>query len=118
MTIGVVHTKQGKWEQALPEFLAAAQTNPRNAEAFRWASMTYARLGDVVNEARTIRSAFEIAPDDPYYARWFHWVLVEKLGDYRQALTFYETALDAPGVAGNERQRARRGDIVDRRKNL
>lgn len=101
VTIGVVYSKQGKWDEALSEFLAAARANARNPEALSRAAMAYARRGDVVNEARMRRAASELAPDDPYYARWFHWVLVNKLGDYRQALSLHENALkNRPNDAG------------------
>jgi tetratricopeptide (TPR) repeat protein len=93
VTIGVVYTKQGKWEKALGEYLAATRANAQNPEALSRAAIAYSRLGDVVNEARMRRAAAELAPDDRYYARWFHWVLVNKLGDYRQALILFEHAL-------------------------
>ena len=101
VTIGVVYAKQGKWEAALGEFLAAARANAQNPEAFSRAAMAYARLGDVVNEARMRRAAAELVPGDPYYARWFHWVLVNKLGDYRQALIVFKDGLaKRPADAG------------------
>ena len=93
VTIGIIDTKQGKWAAALEEFLAAARLNPGNPEALRWAALTYARRGDLVNEARMMRAAFDAAPAEPYYAEAVHDVLVEKLGDYRQALALYATAL-------------------------
>lgn len=66
--------------------LKAIELNPRHAEAFRWAAILYAERGDLLNEYRMLKSAFESAPTDQLYVSRFSYFLTEKLGDYSQAL--------------------------------
>jgi len=93
LTIGIVETKRARWDAAMVEFRKATHLNPRNAEAWRWASVVYSRRGDLANEARTARTAADAAPDDAFYARKWHTVIAEKLGDYPTAVAFNEARL-------------------------
>src|SRR5439155_1197499 len=72
--------------EALTAFLHAIEANPRNPEAYRWASVVYADRGDLANEYRMSRAAYEFEPKDPAYALPLAGVLAERLGDYRGAL--------------------------------
>jgi tetratricopeptide (TPR) repeat protein len=104
VVIGVVFTKQGKTEQAVEAFHEAARLNPRNAEALRWLAIHYSDRGDVVNELRFAKAAFEAGPTDAPNAKLLHVVLVERLGDFHQARQLYASALaghpDDPGLWG------------------
>lgn len=93
LTLGVLYAKEGRRERALEAFLKAVEVDPRHAEAYRWAAQMYADRGDLPNEYRMARGAFLAAPDDSFYLRVYHWVLTEKLGDYRQALAVAQAAL-------------------------
>jgi len=93
LTLGVLYSKEGRREQALEAFLKAVEVDPRHAEAYRWAAQMYADRGDLPNEYRMARGAFLAAPADPFYLRDYHWVLTEKLGDYRQALAVAQAAV-------------------------
>jgi tetratricopeptide (TPR) repeat protein len=95
VTIGLVYRKQGKRDAAFSAYQQATRLNPRNPEAFRQLGLEYSDRGDLVNEARSYRAAFEAAPDDEYHAANLFYVLTEKLGDYQQALALYRTAVTA-----------------------
>jgi tetratricopeptide (TPR) repeat protein len=90
LTIGIVYDKQEKREQALQAFLKAIEINPKNAEALRWASFSYGYRGDLANEYRMSKAAFEAKPNDRYNLDRLHYVLQEKLGDYPQAIQILE----------------------------
>lgn len=94
ITMGVVSYKERKKQQALREFLNAIEVNPRNPEAYHWAYVVYADRGDLPNEYRMIKAAYEIAPEDPFYVKGFTYVLIEKLGDYYEALMLAQKALE------------------------
>jgi len=93
VTIGVVYTKQGKSADAGDAFHEAARLNPRNAEALRWLASHYSDRGDLVNELRFARAAFEAAPTDTPNAMRLHVVLEGRLGDFRQARQIYAAAI-------------------------
>ncbi|HLY37437.1 MAG TPA: tetratricopeptide repeat protein, partial [Candidatus Binatia bacterium] len=93
VTIGVVHQKRTEDEAALAAFLRAIDVNPRNAEAYRWAAVVYADRGDLANEYRMARSAYESEPDDPAYAIPYARVLMNKMGAYEEALAIDTKAL-------------------------
>ena len=93
LTMGVIYAKQGQRESAFQGFLEGIRRNPRNAEAYRWAARSYSDRGDLVNEYRMWKAAFEAAPGDGYYADGLHDVLTRKLGDYRQAIQVYREVL-------------------------
>ncbi|MGI0016465.1 MAG: tetratricopeptide repeat protein, partial [Nitrososphaera sp.] len=93
LTMGIVHTKHWNTDIALQAFLKAIDVNQKNAEALRWAARTYSKRGDVGNEYRFVRAAYEVAPMDPYYADALHHVVTEKLGDFHQAMALNHQAL-------------------------
>ena len=95
VTIGVVYTKQGKTADALDAFHEAARVNPRNAEALRWLVSHYSDRGDLLNEVRFAKAAFEASPTDPPNSKLLHVVLVGRLGDFRQARQLYAAAVTA-----------------------
>jgi tetratricopeptide (TPR) repeat protein len=93
LTLGIVYRRMRKRERALEAFLKAVETDPRHAEAHRWAAQMYGERGDLPNEYRMARGAFLAAPGDSFYFRVYQEVLTEKLGDYRQALAVAQEAL-------------------------
>lgn len=93
VTIGVVDEKAGRRARALQMFLKAAEVNPRNAEALRWAAFLYSERGDLLRQHRMIMAAFDAAPEDPFYLSHLEHLLLEQLGDPHQALAVFQRAL-------------------------
>lgn len=83
----MVHARQRRRERALAAFLKAVEVNPRHAEALRWAGVVYGQMGGLANEYRMARAASEAAPGDPYYIEDLAFLVIDKLGDFRQAVT-------------------------------
>jgi tetratricopeptide (TPR) repeat protein len=88
LTLGIVYTKQWRTEKVLHALLHALQINPKNSEANRWASRIYGKRGDLVHEYLFMKAAYESAPDDQFYFIAFTDVMTERLGDFKQALSF------------------------------
>lgn len=93
LTIGVVRRKQGHPDKALAAFLEATRLDPKHAEAYRWAATIYAEQGDLLREYQMARAAFDSGANDPFYVKPLDYVLVEKLGDVKQAADLFEQAL-------------------------
>jgi len=102
LTMGITYEREGKRQKALSAFLKAIELNPTHAYAYRWASMVYSARGDLVNEYRMKKAAFENSPEDSFYASELSQFLENKMGDYHQALAltqrFLETAPDDLGA--------------------
>jgi tetratricopeptide (TPR) repeat protein len=86
LTLGIVYAKQFRTEKVLEALNRAVQMNPKNAEALRWTSRIYRKRGDLLQEYKFIKAAYEAAPDDPVYFEAFSDVLTDRLGDFQQAL--------------------------------
>jgi tetratricopeptide (TPR) repeat protein len=82
----VVYDKEQNVDQALEAFMNAIKHQPRLALAYWWASIEYGKRGELANEFKMAMMASRIQPDDEFYDEKLAYVLVEKLGDYRQAL--------------------------------
>ncbi len=95
VTLAAVHTVEGRPSRALAAFQQALAVNPRNTAALLGEARYRANRGEVADEYRLMRAAFEADPNDPFVAATFHRFLVEKLGDYRQALALAEAAVAA-----------------------
>ena len=93
VTLALVHTKQGRPTHAFAAFQQALAVNPRNTAALLGVARHRANRGEVAEEYRLIRAAFEADPDDPFVVATFHRFLVDKLGDYRQAMALAEAAV-------------------------
>jgi tetratricopeptide (TPR) repeat protein len=91
--LAIVHTKEGRPSRALAAFQQAVAVNPRNTAALLGQARYRAKRGELAEEYRLTRAAFEADPDDPFVAEAFHGVLMQKLGDYRQALAVAEAAV-------------------------
>jgi tetratricopeptide (TPR) repeat protein len=94
LSIGVVYDKKGDVDQALAAFLSAIERQPDLALAYWWASIEYGNHGDLAGEYKTAMMAFRTQPDDEFYDDKLAYVLVEKLGDYRQALLLAQQRLE------------------------
>jgi tetratricopeptide (TPR) repeat protein len=86
VTLGVIHQKHAEDAEALGAFLRAIELDPQDAEAYRWAAVVYADRGDLANQHRMTRAAYESAPDDPAHVVLYARLLESRLGDYRSAL--------------------------------
>ena len=92
VTLGILHDKAGRPDEALAAFEAARQADPRHAEAHRWAAVLYGQRGDLLNEYRAITMALQ-ASGDAFYADHFFEVSVNKIGDPVRAATLLEPLL-------------------------
>lgn len=94
LTIGIVHYRGNQFDDALESFEHAIAVNPKNAEAYHWASLGYSAHGDLAKEYLMRKRATEAEPDDAFYARNFSVLMTDKLGDLYQALDIAHKALD------------------------
>lgn len=86
LSLGVVYDKEEDVDRALVAFLKAVESQPDLAVAYWWASIEYGKRGDMANEFRMAKMASHAQPGDNVYEERLTYVLIEKLGDYRQAL--------------------------------
>jgi tetratricopeptide (TPR) repeat protein len=95
VTLALIHTKEGYPARAFTAFQQALAHNPRNTAALLGAARFRENRGELDEEYRLIRAAFEAARDDRFVVATLHGFLVDKLGDYRQALALAEAAVAA-----------------------
>ncbi len=93
VAIGIVYEKQDKPDEAFEAFLKAIEQDPKHAEALRWTYRVYLKRGDLLNAYHMARAAFEAAPDDPFYEEHLNTVLVNRLGNFREAEPLLERAV-------------------------
>ena len=93
VTLGVIHTQHRRPTRALAAFKQALAVNPHNAAALLGAARFREDRGEIDEEYRLLRAAFEAAGDDRFIVARFHAFLVDKLGDYGQALAFADAAV-------------------------
>ena len=94
ITLGVLEEKAGDYDAALPYFIQSVQTNPRNAEAYRRAANIYRHRGsDFLNEYQMWKGAYAASPSDGFYRDGLVAFLIERFGDYPQALELVRQAL-------------------------
>ncbi len=86
VTIGVVHFKEGRKEAARTELLKATEVDATNADAFRWLGAESASRGDLAEAHRTLRTAYERAGGEFFFANLLYQFLVEEVGDYPAAV--------------------------------
>lgn len=94
LCIGIVYDKEGDIDRALKAFLQAVESQPALAVAYWWASIEYGNHGDLAGEYKMAMMAARAQPDDEFYDDKLAHVLVEKLGDYRQALLLAQQRLE------------------------
>lgn len=94
ITLGVLEEKTGDYDAALPHFLQAVEVNPRNPEAYRWAANIYRHRGsDFLNEYQMWKGAYATSSSDEFYRDGLVSFLIERFGDYPQALDLVHQAL-------------------------
>jgi tetratricopeptide (TPR) repeat protein len=96
VTLGILHDKAGRADDALAAFEAARQADPHHAEAHRWAAVTYGQRGDLLNEYRAITLALEVS-GDPFYADYFFEISVNRIGDPARAAALLEPLVARAG---------------------
>lgn len=94
LTIGVVHGKRHRPDQALAAFARAIEVDPKHAEAYRRSAVIYGERGDDVRAYTMARAAFESAPADPFYIEPLDHFLMERLADPHQVVTILARALE------------------------
>lgn len=94
VTLGAIHDKRRKPEDALIAFLKAIELEPKHAEAYRRAGVIYADRGDDGNAYRMFKAAFEAAPSDPFYILPLDHVLMQRLADPYQVVEVMSRALE------------------------
>jgi tetratricopeptide (TPR) repeat protein len=72
VTLGVIFEKTGYRRYALDAFRSGAQVNPRNVHALRGAARQHAHRGEIAEEYRFLKQAFEAAPEDPLVVNGYH----------------------------------------------
>ncbi len=94
ITLGVLEEKTGDYDAALPHFLQAIEVNPRNPEAYRWAANIYRHRGsDLLNEYQMWKGAYMTSSSDEFYRDGLVSFLIDRFGDYPQALDLVGQAL-------------------------
>ncbi|MBX3304246.1 MAG: tetratricopeptide repeat protein [Nitrospira sp.] len=94
ITLGVLKEKTGDYHAALSYFLKAVETNPRNPEAYRRAANMYRHRGsDLLNEYRMWKGAYTASSSDGFYRDSLVSFLIDRFGDYPQALELVRQAL-------------------------
>ena len=93
VTLGTLHAKQGRPTRAFAAFQQALAARSHNTAALLGAARFRAHRGEIDEEYRLLRAAFEADNNDRFVAARFHGFLVDKLGDYAQALAFAEGAV-------------------------
>ncbi len=96
---GLVHRRQGKWDQALASFKHAAELDPRSVDdLFEQASISY-YTRDYAAADRVLARALELAPDSPdlyalRMANYLNWEgsLEQPRRLMREALSHFELA--------------------------
>src|SRR4030095_5788113 len=95
VTLAVLQTKRGYRRAALDAFKRALALNPRNTAALLGAARYHGDHGDLVEEYKLTKAAFDTAPGDAFVVVTFHGFLTQKMGDYRLARSMAEAAVSA-----------------------
>jgi tetratricopeptide (TPR) repeat protein len=93
VTLAAIDAERGRPTRGFARLQQALEVNPRNTAALVDAARYRARRREVAEEYRVMRAAYDADPDDPFILARLHGLLVQKLGDYRQALTLAESTV-------------------------
>jgi protein O-GlcNAc transferase len=93
VTLAMIDGKQGRPTAVLARLQQALAVNPRNTAALLGVARHRSDRGELAEAYRLTRAAFDAEPHDPFVAATLHGLLVQKLGDYRQALVLAEASL-------------------------
>jgi len=92
--LGVVADKEGNEALALGLYRNAIETNPNNVFALTSAGLLYSDRGDLTNEYKVLKAAYETAPSDSYVAFAYSHLLAEQMADYREAVAVAESSVE------------------------
>jgi tetratricopeptide (TPR) repeat protein len=95
LAIGVVAEKEERMADALAAYERVTATDPTHAEGYRRQAVLHAWRGDLVNQYRAIRAAFELVPGDQIYVYELETAVLDRLGDASAAVPLMRRALDA-----------------------
>jgi tetratricopeptide (TPR) repeat protein len=93
VTLAANDANRGRPTRGYARLQQALAVNPRNTAALLDAAQYRANRHEVAEEYRLMRAAVDADPNDPFVVATLHRLLVQKLGDYRQALTLAEGAV-------------------------
>ncbi len=93
VTLAAIDARHGRPTRGFARLQQALTVNPRNTAALLEAARYRANRREVAEEYRLTRAAYDADPNDPFVVAALHRLLVQKLGDYRQALTLAEGAV-------------------------
>jgi tetratricopeptide (TPR) repeat protein len=93
VTLAAIDAKHGRPTRGFARLQQALAVNPSNTAALLDAARYRANRGEVAEEYRLTRAAADADPNDPVVVAALHRLLVNKLGDHRQALTLAEGAV-------------------------
>jgi tetratricopeptide (TPR) repeat protein len=93
LAIGTIHERQRRLDRALAVFEKALATAPTDPELQWRAALVFRQRGDVVNEYRMARGAFDASPGDPIYLDTLDDVLMDRIGDPYLMVEVMERAL-------------------------
>jgi tetratricopeptide (TPR) repeat protein/TolB-like protein len=84
--LGTLYTGTGRYEDAVPEFERALQSEPTNDDAYRGLARAYERLGKLSQAEMTYRQAIELRPH--------YWATYSWLGAFYYSRTRYQEAAE------------------------
>ncbi|NOY84383.1 MAG: tetratricopeptide repeat protein [Nitrospirae bacterium] len=93
LTMGIIFHKMNKIEDARSAYKKALERDPEFSEAYRRMAKIYSERGQLAKEYQMTKIAYETAPKDRFYIQAYQDHLVNKLGDYYQALVLTEKLL-------------------------
>ena len=93
VTLAAIDARQGRPTRGFTRLQEALVVNPRNTAALLAAARYRGRRDDLAEEYRLTRAAFEADPADPFVFASLQSLLVDRLGDYREALALAEAAV-------------------------
>ena len=117
--LGELHVDQGRLDDAVRCFQAAAATAPEDVETWRWVASVSRRLGDVAGAVRAWRRVVALSPDEWAARNDLGTALMEARAFDEADAAFREAAArggDSPLVAMNhatlDARRGRRADAI------
>ena len=93
VTLAAIDAKHGRPTRGFARLQQALTVNPRNTAALLDAARYRASRREVAEEYRLTRAAHDADPSDAFVGAALHRLLVDKLGDHRQALALAEEAV-------------------------
>ncbi len=93
-TIAILAYRDGDLILAHDAVQRAIEAHPKNAQAYSLAASIYSDRGDLINEYRMREAEFRAASQDQFHLRHVINFLIDKAGDYYQALVLAHQALE------------------------